>query len=75
MRSRPRVALLIQSSLEYGRGVLRGIGAYMRRHGPWTVYHRSGVLAESLPAHLRPWKPHGVIAQLENARLLRQCCA
>ncbi len=72
MYDRPKVGLLIQSSLEYGRGLLRGIGAYMRRHGAWAVYHRSGELAESLPGHFRRWKPQGIIAQLAHAKLRRQ---
>jgi LacI family transcriptional regulator len=72
MVDRPKVGLLIQSSLEYGRGLLRGIGAYMRRHGAWDVYHRSGELAESLPSHFRRWKPRGIIAQIADPKLRRQ---
>ena len=71
-RDRPKVGLLIQSSLEYGRGLLRGIGAYVRRHGPWAIFHRAGAMAESLPAELRRWKPQGIIAQLESPKLIRQ---
>src|SRR5258706_14375146 len=33
--SRPRVALLIESSRAYGRGLLVGIARYVREQGPW----------------------------------------
>jgi len=72
MRKRPRVALLIQSSLEYGRGLLRGIGHYIAERGPWAVYHRAGPLAERLPEGLRAWRPDGLLAQLESPILIRQ---
>ncbi|MEA1949867.1 MAG: DNA-binding transcriptional regulator [Planctomycetota bacterium] len=68
----PRVALLIQSSLEYGRGLLRGIGSYQQAHGPWTVFHRIGMLPESLPPQLRKWRPQGIIGQFETRQVLRQ---
>ena len=68
----PQVALLIQSSLEYGRGLLRGVGSYLQVHGPWTVFHRVGMLPESLSPQLRQWRPQGIIGQFENREVLRQ---
>lgn len=72
MRKRPRVGLLIQSSLEYGRGLLRGIGQYVSEHGPWTMYHRAGPLVERLPADFKAWRPDALLAQLESRTLVRQ---
>ena len=71
-RRRPRVGLLIQSSLEYGRGLLRGIGQYIAEHGPWAVYHRSGPLLDRLPADFKAWRPDAILAQLESRTLVRQ---
>src|SRR4051794_27349172 len=34
----PRVALLIESSNAYGRGLLAGVEEYIRDHEPWSVY-------------------------------------
>lgn len=68
----PRIALLIQSSLEYGRGLLRGIGSYSQAHGPWTLFHRVGLLADHLPPQLRKWRPQGIIGQFETRRVLQQ---
>jgi LacI family transcriptional regulator len=66
------VGLLIQSSLEYGRGLLRGIGQYVAEHGPWTIYHRPGPLVQRLPAGFTSWRPDAILAQLESPTLIRQ---
>jgi len=68
----PRVALLIQSSWEYGRGLLRGIGSYSQARGPWTLFHRVGLLPDSLSPQLRKWRPQGVLGQFESRQVLRQ---
>lgn len=72
MHRRIRVGLLIQSSLEYGRGLLRGIGQYLTEHESWAIYHRPGLLFDALPPGFREWGPEGIIAQLESAKLIRQ---
>ena len=71
MSRRLRVGLLIQSSLEYGRGLLRGIGQYMAERESWAIYHRPGLLFDSLPPRFRAWGPEGIIAQLESPKLIR----
>ncbi len=68
----PRVALLIQSNLEYGRGLLRGIGSYLQTHESWSVFYRVGMLPESLSPELRKWRPQGIIGQFETRQVLRQ---
>jgi len=72
MPRRLRVGLLIQSTLEYGRGLLRGIGQYMAERESWAIYHRPGLLFDSLPPKFRDWEPKGIIAQLESPKLIRQ---
>ena len=72
MPRRLRVGLLIQSTLEYGRGLLRGIGLYMAEQESWAIYHRPGLLFDSLPSRFRDWGPKGIIAQLESPKLIRQ---
>ncbi len=72
---RPRirqVALLVEWSRIYGRGVLRGIGKYVRAHGRWKVYHTERRLSDAAPAWLRKWKGDGIIARIENPRLVAQ---
>ncbi len=67
-----RVALLIESGMEYGRGLLRGIGAYAQAHGPWAIFHRVEMLPETLSPQMRKWRPEGIIGQFESQKVLRQ---
>src|SRR5205814_9003119 len=36
---RPRMALLVETSLASGRDILKGIARYVREQGPWSLYH------------------------------------
>ena len=64
--SRPRVALLIESSRAYGRGLLVGIARYVREHGPWAIFLQERSLGDLSPGWLRRWEGDGVIARVEN---------
>jgi len=69
----PRVALLLETSTEYGRGLLRGILRYARLHGPWSLYVAPGHLEQALPK-AKTWSGTGIIARihsLEMAKLIR----
>lgn len=70
--SRPRVALLVESSLASGRDILRGIARYVREHEPWSLYYEPRSLEESLPRWLRDWDGQGIIARLQNRRLAQE---
>jgi LacI family transcriptional regulator len=66
---RPDVALLIETSNAYARGLLRGIRAYIREHRSWSIYlgeHRRG---EPAPHWLQRWHGDGIIARIENAAI------
>jgi LacI family transcriptional regulator len=41
--------LFVETSREFGRGLLHGIARYSRLHGPWRVYRWPGALDSSLP--------------------------
>jgi len=45
----PSVLLFVETSREFGRGLLHGIARYSRLHGPWRVYRWPGGLDSSLP--------------------------
>ena len=67
--SRPsrRVAVVIEASNAYARGLLAGIHRHVREHEPWTGYlpeHGRG--APPLEA-LAKWVGDGVIARIETA--------
>jgi LacI family transcriptional regulator len=56
------VALLVETSREFGRGLLHGIARYSRLHGPWRFSWRPGSLDSPQPK----WKNmciHGAISR------------
>ena len=65
------VAVIVETSNSYARGVLRGIHEYARtRHG-WTLYlteHGRHEIDESFSGN---WKFDGVIARIETDRMAR----
>lgn len=63
---RPRVALLVESSRGYGRGVLWGVAKFAREHGPWSIFFQDLNLCDDTPAWLGNWRGEGVISRLEN---------
>src|SRR5262245_25271368 len=60
---RPHVALIVETSLTYGRQILRGVIRYLRAHGPWSVFSEARELAASPPAWLRRWRGDGIICR------------
>ena len=68
MGARPKVALLVETSLGYGRGLLRGIVRYARLHGPWAFYLIPGDLRQALPSMER-WGGTGIIARIETRQV------
>lgn len=71
MAPRPHVALLIESTSAYGRGLLAGIAAYVREQEPWTIHWQERSLEDAPPSWLRGWKGHGIIARIATARFAR----
>ena len=69
MRTRPKVALLIETSNAYARGLLGGIVAYMREHGEWSIYLAEHGRGDNPPRWLAGWHGDGIIARIENATI------
>ena len=63
------VALLVETSREYGRGLLRGIIRYHQEHGPWSVFFEPHGLGDPPPAWLRSWRGDGVLARINDRRM------
>jgi LacI family transcriptional regulator len=72
MLTRPRIAVLVESSRGYGRGLLQGIAAYVREHGPWTVDIQERRLYDAAPKWLRHWRGDGIIARIASPPFARQ---
>lgn len=71
MKSRQSVALLIETSNAYARGLLEGIVAYIREHRPWSIHLPEQGRGGSPPAWLAKWRGDGIIARIENADIAR----
>ena len=67
----PQVALLLETSTEYGRGLLRGILRYSRLHGPWSLCVAPGHLDQVLPK-ARSWNGAGIIARIRSPEIEKQ---
>ena len=65
MATIPRVALLIETSREYGREVLRGVMRYARLHGPWAFHITPGDFLQSVPK-IKQWGGTGIISRIET---------
>ncbi len=73
MSELPRVALLMETSSGYARGVLRGIARYVHLHGPWVIdlpAEHVPPFELSLPTAGR-WHGTGIIGRILNERIAR----
>jgi hypothetical protein len=66
MATIPRVALLIETSREYGREVLRGVMRYARLHGPWAFHITPGDFMQAVPK-IKHWGGTRIIARIETS--------
>ena len=57
------VALLIETTRSYTRGLLRGVRRYMSERGPWSVYLEMRALESPPPAWLRGWRGDGILTR------------
>ncbi|MEW6160085.1 MAG: DNA-binding transcriptional regulator [Verrucomicrobiota bacterium] len=64
-----KVALLIETSNSYARGLLRGIVSYIRERGIWSLYLSEHNRGDKPPAWLLDWDGDGIIARIENAAI------
>ena len=66
MPDRRSVALLIETSNAYGRGLLDGIIAYQREHELWSVYVGEHERGARPPDWMKNWRGDGIIARVET---------
>jgi len=64
-----RVALVIETSKAFGRGVLQGVGRWLKENEPWRLYADERGFNEPVPAELldTPWD--GVITRLQRSQM------
>ena len=68
-RKIPHVALLIETSREYARGLLRGVARYHQEHGPWSIFFEPHGLDDPPPTWLKTWQGDGILVRIDNRRM------
>lgn len=68
-KKKPKVALLIETSRSYGRGIYQGVTEYAREHGGWDFVWQENSLDAGIPAWLRDWRGDGVICRIFNSEI------
>lgn len=72
---RPRVALVVETSLAPGRDILRGVAQYVRTHRSWSVIHEPRAIEHLLPSWLDRWNGDGIIVRIRDHRIARAIAA
>jgi LacI family transcriptional regulator len=73
-RTKPKIALLIETSSGYGRGILRGVARYSHLHGPWSFYVLPRHYEQQLP-DTNTWQATGIIARVESKTVMHAIAA
>ena len=60
---RRNVALIVETSVVYGRQILSGIAQYLKNHAAWSVFLDERELGVPLPDWLLNWSGDGVICR------------
>jgi LacI family transcriptional regulator len=66
---KPTVALLVETSRAYGRGLCLGIADYARVHGEWNFVIEERDLRGGVPEWLASWEGDGILCRLSDPKL------
>ncbi len=71
MKNRHSVALLVETSNAYARGLLEGVIGYVRQHEAWSIYLPEQERGAAPPGWLSRWHGDGIIARIETDEIAR----
>lgn len=66
VKTRRKVALLVETSRSYGRGLLRGIAHFARTRSHWSLLHQEMTIDVTLPDWMKESPIDGVIARVDS---------
>lgn len=66
---RRRVALLIEATRSYARGLIRGVARYNREHQGWSIHFMPRGLGEPPPKWLAKWEGDGILARIDDRQM------
>jgi LacI family transcriptional regulator len=78
MKRRPRskdqktVALLVETSRAYGRGICRGVARFAEQNPDWLILYQERNLKESIPESLRKYKVDGILMRVDQPNVVRK---
>ena len=64
-----RVALIIETSKAFGRGVLRGISRWQREQEPWRIFADERGFTEPVPDDMLSTRWDGIITRLQRSEM------
>jgi LacI family transcriptional regulator len=68
-KNRKKVALLIETSRAYGRGIFSGIASFVEANPHWTILYQERYLEQRVPKSLREERPDGILMRVGNPRI------
>ncbi|MBK1878661.1 AraC family transcriptional regulator [Pelagicoccus mobilis] len=69
------IAILVETSLNSGRQIVRGISRFARERNDWSIYYHTGQLGAMAPGSLGNWRGDGIIARIANEETQRYVLA
>lgn len=63
-----RVAVLIETSRETGRQLLRGVLRFYRENTNWSIYFQQQDLGAALPLWIKSWRGDGILARVNDRK-------
>jgi LacI family transcriptional regulator len=66
------VALLVETSRAYGRGICRGVARFAEQNPDWLILYQERNLKESIPESLRKYKVDGILMRVDQPGVARK---
>ena len=70
-RTRPVVALLVETSNAFSRALLHGVRDWMAAHRQWTIHLTEQGRGNRPPHWLKDWQGDGIISRIETPEIAR----
>ncbi len=69
-----QVALFIETSGAFGRGLLAGIARFNQEHGHWSTYCQPRGLGAPVPDWFKRWRGDGILVRVDSREVARAAC-
>ncbi|MBV8814298.1 MAG: hypothetical protein JO271_07400 [Verrucomicrobia bacterium] len=66
------VALLVETSRAYGRGICRGVAQFAAQHPYWRTMYQERNFKQSIPDFLKKYRVDGILMRVDQPSLARE---